>query len=327
MVLLLCATAAAAVPLLDNGGFEEGDPSAGWDLSLSGGFVSVDRSTAAEGKRSLRYANSQLEKGGPWPVTHVVSIPARGMLAVRGQVRVAGFRGSVEAALYTPNLLGDVQLAGRRVLISALDSPLTTEWQPFTFACAPAPGGGVGTLRLSFSGTGRAWVDALEVFATGPGDGPTPTPPWPSPRPLPPSLPPGDGENLLRDTGFEGSEHGGPWRRFWNPRRAFGIVCLFDTQNAYQGSRSALVTNRSPFSRDAAGWCQDVLGVSPGSQLVLTGHARTENVEGSAYLRLECWGRRPNEVANPEAPEELLAAATSEAVWLNGSNAWTPVAV
>lgn len=351
LVLVVWAPA-GAVNLLNNGGFEEGDPPAGWLLVPQDAFC-VDDLVRYEGRRSLRFSSLSPLQEGPWLIYSRMAVPPGNMLQVGGMLRSASFRGTVEALLFQPNpFTGDLQIAGRRTLLASA-SLQSSEWRSFSFFVSPARGGGMAMLTLTFQGTGQVWVDALTVAPISPNAWveepfhgvPACTPfealrttdapdeaafPLRPPIPvLPPTLAPTEpsGENLLRDSGFESGGIATPWRKFWNPKRAFGVVCLFDRSEAYEGRASALVTNLKPFAADPAGWCQEVNRVVPGSTLLLTGAIRTRAVRGNAYLRLECWGHRTLLNGEGDAKEEVLASATTEAWWLSDDTPWTPVSI
>ncbi|HEX2998730.1 MAG TPA: hypothetical protein VHR86_00590, partial [Armatimonadota bacterium] len=106
---------------------------------------------------------------------------------------------------------------------------------------------------------------------------------------------------------------------------AHGIVCAFDRGEAFEGNCSALVTNRSPFYQDPAGWKQERSAPAPGSNLKLEGCLQTEGVQGTAYLRLECWGRRPAGAGEAAGEEVMLASANS--IPASGSASWRPATV
>ncbi|MBI3948483.1 MAG: hypothetical protein HY321_21395 [Armatimonadetes bacterium] len=323
LILAALPPAGAAEPL-DNGGFDQGALAAGWQMVPRDVF-SMDRAASAGGERPLRFSNTSPLQEGPWPISRSIVAPPGAMLRVEGRLRSAGFRGTVDALLFAPGAFtGDLQLAGRSVLL-ATTAPQSRDWQSFSFVAAPGRGGGMATLTLTFRGTGQVWVDGVAVIPLRrEPDEEAPVRPPIFILPAPPG--PG-GENLLRDSGFEGGGIGTPWREFWNPKRAFGVICRFDRDEACEGRASARVTYQKPFAGDPAGWRQEVTRIAPGNPLLLMGHIRTSDVRGNAYLRLECRGRRPSTDGEGEAREEVLATATSETWWLSGDTPWTPVYV
>lgn len=313
----------AAAPLLPNGGFEAGDALAGWTL-LNPELFSIDAGNRAEGARSLRYRNFDTGKRGPWLAITDVTIPPGPGVRVRGQARVSGFRGSVEVSFAIPGGLGGaMRPAGHAVAVSTTQGAASQEWQSFEFVTLPAWRGGTGRLSIIVQGTGQAWVDGLEVTPLR-ATAPEPTHPTRPPGGIAIPPPPAGAENLLRNPGFEGTGIEGPWRRFGNSSHAAGLKGTFDPSERLNGRSSARVSNRTVGASEPGGWMQTVSEVVPGSELLLLGHIRTADVRGSAFLKLECWGRRP---AAESAAEELLAAGTSEAWWLSGDREWTQVAV
>lgn len=317
LVLVLAGSAArAGDSLLPDGGFEEADPPLGWQLPPQAVF-SVDRAMAAEGRRSLCYNNQAPDKPGPWSVSHPFVAPPAGLLRVSGQLRAGAFRGSVRASVYQANCYtGELQLVGESALLSSPQECVTTGWRPFSFLAAASPDGGRGLLRLTFRGTGQVWVDSLELTVAAPA-GPSDA------RPrvritgqvaVLPELGVAVGANLLEDSGFEGA--GLPWCRLLNPKHAHGLVCQFDTREAYRGRGSARVTNYGASDTGPAGWAQRIQ-VPPGSDILLVGYARTREVRGRVYLRLDCWGM------GEDGTPARLATATSAEIGGPGVQPWT----